>query len=153
MGLPGIIKVIPVQNGVAVIAESYWQAKKAADTLMITWTEPGEGAMSSDDIEAQARQLLQQDNAILVHENQEGLSRFENAIPSVDATYEVPYLAHTCMEPMNCTVLVAGDRAEVWAGSQSPTMVAWGVAKGADIDSNDVVVHMTYMGGGFGRPH
>ena len=149
--LPGIIKVIPVQEGLAIIAESYWQAKKAADALKITWSEPGDGAISSNDIEAQARQLLQQGEAILVHESQEGLSKLEKAVPSVDATYEVPYLAHTCMEPMNCTVLVEGGKAEVWAGSQSPTMVAWGVAKGADIDSDDVVVHMTYMGGGFGR--
>jgi isoquinoline 1-oxidoreductase beta subunit len=69
----------------------------------------------------------------------------------LESSYEVPYLAHACMEPLNCTVLVDGDHAEAWTGNQSSTFIINGVSEGAGISKEKIICHTTYLGGGFGR--
>ena len=148
---PGVIKVVEVDNGILVVAQTYWQAKTAVDALNVEWDDSGNGDVSTDALLQDALSQLETGDAVPWTEDQDALNRLESSDDVFEATYELPYLAHTCMEPMNCTVLVEGNRAKVWAGTQSPTMIVWGVAKGADVDSDAVDLHMTYMGGGFGR--
>jgi len=149
---PGVVSVVEVDNGLVVVAETYWQAKMAVDALEVVWDDGGQGNLSTDDILQDALSQLETGDAVAIIEDQKALKALEDSTGDlVEAIYTLPYLAHTCMEPMNCTVLVNGDRAEVWAGTQSPTMIAWGVAKGAKVESDAVDLHMTYMGGGFGR--
>ncbi|MBI1943486.1 MAG: xanthine dehydrogenase family protein molybdopterin-binding subunit, partial [Betaproteobacteria bacterium] len=78
-------------------------------------------------------------------------SVFRTSGKRVDATYEVPYLAHATMEPINATALVKDGRCEIWVGNQAPTLVRWFAAKGAGLPSESVTVHTPYLGGGFGR--
>lgn len=150
--MPGVIDVIEIQNGVAVVADSYWHARKAADALDIDFAEP-EGARVNSSMISQdyIRVLEQPDEVFTVRDDGDAAAALAGAARSVEAIYQVPFLAHACMEPLNCTVRVDGDRAEVWVGSQSPTMAALGVARGAGIEPENVTCHITYMGGGFGR--
>ncbi len=150
--MPGVVDIVEVENGVAVVAESYWQARTAADALDIEFDEgENKGLNTTDIFNKFIRALDQPDQVFVVHNEGNVDQAFAGAAQSVEAIYEAPYLAHTCMEPMNCTVRVDGDQAEIWVGSQSPTMTAWGVAKGAGVESENVTCHTTYMGGGFGR--
>jgi len=149
---PGVVQVVEVDKGLVVVAETYWQAKTAVDALEAAWDDGGNGDVSTDDILQDALSQLETGEAVAIVGDRGALEILDaSADDGVDAVYTLPYLAHTCMEPMNCTVLVNGERAEVWAGTQSPTMIAWGVARGAGVESDAVDLHMTYMGGGFGR--
>jgi isoquinoline 1-oxidoreductase beta subunit len=150
--MPGVVDVVEVENGVAVVAESYWQARTAADALDIEFDEGEDKDLNTADIFKDYVRAIDSPGEVFVVRNDGDVNQaLAGAAQTVEAVYEVPFLAHTCMEPMNCTVRVDGDRAEIWVGSQSPTMASWGVAKGAGVASENVICHTTYMGGGFGR--
>ncbi len=149
--MPGVEKVVEVPGGVAVVATSYWRAKKAVDALPVSYDDCGNGGLNSQAVMADFRSAL---------ENEEGFNRqleegFDAAIAgaskTVEASYEVPYLAHACMEPMNCTMQIKDGRAEVWIGHQAPVLVHWAVAEVTGIKSENIDVHVMYLGGGFGR--
>lgn len=150
--MPGVVSVVEVDNGIAVVAESYWQARKAVDALDIDFVAADGAALNTNEISKDYRRALEQPTEVFtVRDDGDVPTALAGAAHTVDAVYEVPFLAHACMEPLNCTVRIDGDRGEVWVGTQSPTTAAWGVAKGAGIDSDNVICHTTYMGGGFGR--
>jgi isoquinoline 1-oxidoreductase beta subunit len=144
--MPGVVGVIQIEEGVAVIASSTWHARKAADTLQLEEETP-------EHQEALPLLMASMDKEpAKVWENEgqieDVLSKSEKVIES---SYQVPYLAHACMEPLNCTVLIDGDSAEAWTGNQSTTFVINGVSEGAGISKDKIVCHTTYLGGGFGR--
>lgn len=153
--MPGVVDVVRLDDAVAVVADGYWLAKKALAAVKVDWTEPEQQGVSQEQIFTQ----FDQDMAKAVAEGAEQIDLsqgdvtvgFAEAASVVEATYRVPYLAHACMEPMNATVAIDGDRAEVWIGSQNPLGTRYSVAAALDIDAAGVTVHNQFMGGGFGR--
>jgi isoquinoline 1-oxidoreductase beta subunit len=148
----GVKKVVSVPGaGVAVVADNFWRAKEAAKALKIVVDAKGNDAMSMTTIYAQHDADLAKGDGSEDVEIGDARGALKGAARRVEATYRVPYLAHACMEPMNCTVWIHGDKAEVWVGSQSPLTVRGRVADIAGLDFENVTVHPLLLGGGFGR--
>lgn len=137
---------------VAVVADSYWSAKKGLDALQISWSDIPAAAASSDEIFAQFDRDItartERANDIVQGNVDVELSR---AAQVLEADYHVPYLAHSCMEPMNATAHVSDDRAEIWVGCQNPLGFRRQVAAALNLDEENVTLHNHSMGGGFGR--
>jgi isoquinoline 1-oxidoreductase/isoquinoline 1-oxidoreductase beta subunit len=146
---PGIIDIFPFRWGVAIVAEKYWQALAASRDVQVTW---GKGDVAGLDTAAmqQAMRSYDESGTSMVDEGNAGKA-ISRAPTKIGGVYEAPYLAHATMEPQNCTVHVQGKRAEVWAPTQSPTIAQAMVADAVGIDMEDVTVHVTLSGGGFGR--
>jgi isoquinoline 1-oxidoreductase subunit beta len=142
--MPGVVKIIRKENYVAVVGKSYWFAKAAAEALKITWT--GGAKLSSTDV---TKALETGFAAGKGHD-----FRKEGTAPkgTVEARYEVPYLAHACMEPMNATALMKEDGSlEVWAPIQSPVAMKFAAQAALGSAPEKATYHTTYLGGGFGR--
>jgi isoquinoline 1-oxidoreductase beta subunit len=147
--VPGVRQVAEVPSGVAVIAESTWAAFRGREALAAAF-EPGpNGALDS----AALSRLLAE--APLEPEPVRREGDLEQALAGaarrVEATYALPLLAHATMEPMNCTADVRADRAEVWAPTQAPTRARTAVAQALGLPEEQVTLHVTFLGGGFGR--
>ncbi|WP_437312812.1 molybdopterin cofactor-binding domain-containing protein [Sorangium sp. So ce385] len=148
--VPGVEKVVPTANGVAVVAAHFWAAKLGRDALRAEWTKPeGGGADSAkllDEFRAQARKP-----GPVAHQ----VGKVEEALAAaksrIEAEYDVPYLAHAPMEPLNCTVKIEGDRCEIWTGTQFQTGDQMAAAKILGTAPEKVQIHTTFLGGGFGR--
>ena len=148
---PGVAAVVELPGAVAVVADSTWRAETALAALPVVFDGGGNGAVNSETIEARLRAALEEEGRAYRDEGEAGDILENFGRPVVAADYAVPYLAHACMEPMNCTALVTGGKCEVWAPSQAPTLVKWIASSVADVDGDDVTVHTPYLGGGFGR--
>lgn len=151
IAMPGVIKTVNIGSGVAVIAESYWEARQAVDKLNIQWQLPELAKYSSDSINAKLKELLDNDSGDKAHKHGKGRKALNNAEQVFSAEYSAPYLAHATMEPMNCTVKLEQDRCEVWVGSQAPDAARATVASIVELDRDQVTLHSTFLGGGFGR--
>ncbi|MEM8729721.1 MAG: molybdopterin cofactor-binding domain-containing protein [Pseudomonadota bacterium] len=165
--LPGVIDVIrlpsssndgvigsyePTGESVAVVADSYWTARRGLDALEITWDDKGLGGVSDETIYAQhAETLTAAEGREADRETGDLDATFDTAAQVIEAEYRVPYLAHTCMEPMNATAHVADGKAEIWVGCQNPLGFRRFVAEVLDLDEENVTLHNHFMGGGFGR--
>lgn len=153
--MKGVIKVVDLGDAIGVIADSYWQAKKAIANINVTYTQSGFERVDSASIKQQF--LAEMDRAIANGEEEldfavgnakKVLNASENII---SAQYSVPYLAHITMEPMNCTAWVKDDGVEVWTGTQNPLGIRAAVADALSIDDEIVSVNNVFLGGGFGR--
>jgi isoquinoline 1-oxidoreductase beta subunit len=148
--IPALGRDMFTAGGVAVVADSTWAAMQGRDALQIQWDNGAAAAESTSTLHtalhagaAKAGKRVRNDgdvDAVL-----------SNGAKRVEATYEFPFLAHATMEPMNITVHARSGEAEVWAPTQSPDWVQRTVAKILDLKPEKVVVHTTFMGGGFGR--
>lgn len=153
--MPGIRKVVDLDDAVAVIADSYWQASQALDKLDVEFSDGGNGhweqglifSRFADDLDAAAAAGDEKKDMT----SGDALSALAGAAQVIEAEYRVPYLAHSPLEPMNCTAWMRDGRCELWTGSQNPLGFAREVSKALDIDQDDVVVHNQFLGGGFGR--
>ncbi len=144
----GVRDVISISTGVAVLADHYWAAHSARDDVDIEW-EPGPFAgVGMDDIRDGYSRAL--DTSGLVAEAKGNVESVMEG-KSITREFEQPYLAHACMEPMNLTVSIGDGVAEVWGPTQAQSIVQRTVAKIAGIDPENVTVHTTFLGGGFGR--
>ncbi|WP_416898465.1 MAG: molybdopterin cofactor-binding domain-containing protein [Minwuia sp.] len=148
--MPGVHKATAVPGGIAVIADSYWRAKKAVDSLAIDWEMAEAWQGSSDDIFRQFEAALGEDGFVY-QDDGDAVERLETASDVFEATYRAPFLAHATMEPMSCTALMQNETLQVWAPTQAPGVMRWIAAGEADLDEANVTVHVTYLGGGFGR--
>jgi len=148
--MPGVYKIVGIANGVAVIADSYWRAKKAMDAVSIDFDE-GTQALSSQDIKRQLTADLDSQDGHAFDERGDVESALEGAAIRLEAQYEVPYLAHACMEPINCTARIADGVCDVWAPNQAPSVLRSVAAEVAGVPKEKVRVHTTLLGGGFGR--
>lgn len=146
---PGVIDVFPIRMGVAIVADKYWQAKAAAKDVQVTWSAGDVPKLDTAAMQTAMRNYRGEGTGVVDDGNAgKALSRAQTR---VSAVYEAPYVAHATMEPQNATVWVKGDSAEVWAPTQSPTVVQAFVSDAVDIDFESVMVHTTLSGGGFGR--
>lgn len=145
---PGVHDVVAISTGVAIVADHYWAAHSARDDVDIEW-EPGPFVgMGMDDFREGYRQAL--DTSGIVAETAGDVAAVANG-RSITREFEQPYLAHACMEPMNFTVSVGNGFAEVWGPTQAQSLVQGTVGELAGIDPKNVIVHTTFLGGGFGR--
>jgi isoquinoline 1-oxidoreductase beta subunit len=142
---------IPVDRGgegVAVIADGYWAAKQGRDTLKLEWDASGVEKVDTARQLAQYRELATKPGARKFDADVSGLA---GAAHTIDAEFVFPYLAHAPMEPLNCTVSLAGDKAELWLGSQMPGLDGLAASKALGVPSQNVKVNVQMAGGGFGR--
>src|SRR3989454_93360 len=148
--VPGVRHVVEISSGVAVVADGYWPAKKGRDALEITWDEGPNAGVSSASISQLFAQRAEQPGAVARHDGAPDAA-LPAAPTKLDAVYELPFLAHATMEPMNCTAHVRADGVDIWAPTQFQTG-AQGLGAGiGGVPPEKVKVHTTYLGGGFGR--
>ncbi len=150
----GVSNVLNLGEFAAVVADSYWHAQQAANTLSATYTQT-----ATDNLD-QAGMFKNFEVALndAGEDGGDGLvdvgdvrGAFEASATKVEAEYQVPFLAHAAMEPINCTVWFHDGQAEVWIGTQTPLRCRTAAAEVFDISTNDVTVNLLHMGGGFGR--
>ena len=150
--MPGVKKIVTVDNGVAVVAEGYWQARQAAANLVIDWHSPEKlSSFSSDSGKQWFVDALDGDDFDSAFEQGDGLDGLEAADQVVSGEYWAPYLAHSTMEPMNCTVKIDSGHCHIWAGCQAPDVAVGLAARICDLATDQVTLHSTFLGGGFGR--
>jgi isoquinoline 1-oxidoreductase beta subunit len=145
----GVRKVVVLDDMVAVVGDHMWAAKQGLDALKVEWDEGANAHLSTDDIWRELRAASEKDGAIArsVGDIAKGLATGER----VEAAYELPFLAHAPMEPVNATVHFKGDSCEVWTGTQVMTRCQSEAAKAAGLPIEKVAVYNHLLGGGFGR--
>jgi isoquinoline 1-oxidoreductase beta subunit len=148
--MAGVRKIARVPSGVAVIADTFWQAKVARDALRLEWDE---GAMHGFSTTKMMQDFRERAKSPGVSVRKEGDARaaLANAAKKIEAVYEAPYLSHLMMEPLNCVVDLRQDSCEVWTGSQFQTIDRANAAKVVGLPTEKVQLHTTFLGGGFGR--
>jgi isoquinoline 1-oxidoreductase beta subunit len=147
--IPGVHKIVVLDDMVAVVGDHMWAAKKGLDALVIDWDEGPNAGLSSNDVWRDLRAASQKDGAVAKSEGDiaKGLATGER----FEAAYELPFLAHATMEPINATVHVTADACEIWTGTQVVTRVQSEAAKAAGLPVEKVIVNNHLLGGGFGR--
>ncbi|WP_375411303.1 molybdopterin cofactor-binding domain-containing protein [uncultured Bradyrhizobium sp.] len=151
-GMPGFKKVVRVQDtAVAVVADTWWHARTALDALPVVWDEGPNASQSSAAIAEMLRDGLEASATNGDRRNGDALKAIGEAATRVDAVYSTPFLAHACMEVMNCTVKLSGDKADAWVPTQNleASLAALSEASGIPLDKCEV--HRHDLGGGFGR--
>lgn len=152
LAIPGVMRVEQISRGVAVVAESTWAAFRGKQALRVEWDEGDTARWSSEAIRrAFAAAAARPGGGQSVRATGDVDAGLRGAARTVDAVYEAPYLAHACMEPMNCTAHVTGGKAEIWAPTQNPQGIQREAARVLGIPAEAATVHVTYLGGGFGR--
>ncbi len=148
--IPGVRHVVQISSGVAVVGDGYWPAKQGRDALKVSWDEGPVAQVSSASISSLFAQRATQDGAVARHDG-DAVAALAGAAQRVEAVYEMPFLAHATMEPMNCTAHVRADGVDIWAPTQFQTGVQMIGGQIGGIAPEKVAVHTTYLGGGFGR--
>lgn len=153
--MPGVRRVVDLGDAVAVVADGYWQAKKALDKLPVEFAESGNESVEQSDIFRQFAADMDAATANGDEITDMAIGDTETAIAAADsiveAEYRVPYLSHAPMEPMNCTAWLHDGVCELWTGTQNPLGFAAEVADALDMDLANVQLHNGFLGGGFGR--
>ncbi len=147
----GVRKVVELEDGYAVVADNYWRAKQALEMVQAEFTTTENDNVSSELLAQRFDQALAEDNSSEDFESGDTEAALAQAQDVLEAGYRVPYLAHAAMEPMNCTVHIQGDRAELWTSTQDALGIKSRVASVAGLDADNVTFHHCYLGGGFGR--
>jgi isoquinoline 1-oxidoreductase beta subunit len=151
-GMPGVKKVVRVKDtAVAVVADTWWHAKKALDALPIVWDEGANGAQSSATIAEKLKDGLNATATNGDRQNGDALKAIAEAATRIEAIYSTPFLAHATMEVMNCTVKLSADKADAWVPTQNleASLAALSEASGIPLDKCEI--HRHDLGGGFGR--
>jgi len=150
-GAPGVIKMVKLDNAVAVVAEgSFWRAKQALARLQPEWDTGAAGSVDSDKLSQEYRAALSE--PMLTARNDGNVDQaLSGATKTFEAIYETPYLSHSPMEPMNATVNLQPDRLDIWVGTQDAGEATEAAAKASGLKEEQVYVHNGFIGGGFGR--
>ncbi len=150
--MAGVQKVVAIGNGVAVIADNTWRAFKAADAVTIDWA-PSDYPQSTEGLFAVMGKRAGYGEGFAFRKDGDVAEVFQVARPEdvIEAEYRAPFLAHACMEPMNSTAQWNDGKFDIWTPTQVPTLVQTIAAREFGIRSEDANVHVTYLGGGFGR--
>jgi isoquinoline 1-oxidoreductase beta subunit len=148
--MPGVMKVVRVPTGIAVVADKTWTAMRARDALVIKWIEKPAVQLNSDAYRALLDSAVDHGKTSR-REGPNVESALENAVTRFDATYRTPFQGHAAMEPLNCVADVRDGQCEIWVGTQAPNQAQEHVAKLLGIPLERVVINVTLLGGGFGR--
>ena len=151
-GMPGVKKVVKVgDNSVAVVADSWWRAKKALEALPIVWDEGENAKVTSASIAAFLKAGLDAEEAFVGNKTGDAKGSIAGAAKVIEATYSYPYQSHAPMEPMNATALYTADKCTVWCPTQNGEAALAAVAEASGLQVAQCDVIKTYLGGGFGR--
>jgi isoquinoline 1-oxidoreductase subunit beta len=148
--VPGVKNVVQISNGVAVVADNTWSAMEGRRALDVLWDE-GPNANASTASIGKLLSDLGEKPGVVARREGDVESALANAAKKIEVVYEVPFLAHATMEPMNCAADVRADRCDVWAPTQAQTNSQNMAAKVSGLDPKSVFIHTTFLGGGFGR--
>ncbi len=147
----GVEAVFAIHSGVAVVARTYWEARKAAALLEVSWQDGPLATLDSADIRQQQADALETQEGHIALERGDGAGRLDNADAVIRARYSAPYTHHSPMEPQNATALVSGDDCELWAPTQGPDLAQAVAAHYTGIARDRIKVNALTLGGGFGR--
>ncbi|HEY2464973.1 MAG TPA: xanthine dehydrogenase family protein molybdopterin-binding subunit, partial [Steroidobacteraceae bacterium] len=150
MQVPGVVKVVQVPRGVAVVAKSFWAAKQGRDALKADWDLSNAEKRSSSAMMDEYRRLADQP-ALPARKEGDAKKALGEATRKISAGYEFPYLAHAPMEPLAAVVKLDGKTCEIWTGDQFQTIDQMNAAQAAGLDPSHVSIHTLYAGGSFGR--
>ena len=151
----GVKEVVQIDSGVAVASDNFWSAQKGRDALEIDWDKGPLATLSTSGMREQYMNLAKTPGSVARKEGNSE-SALSKATKQLKGDYEVPYLAHACMEPLNCLVDLRAESCEIWTGTQSQTMDRNTAASVVGLKPEQVKIHTTFLGGGFGRranPH
>jgi isoquinoline 1-oxidoreductase subunit beta len=152
--IPGVVQVVafetPVASGVAVLAKGFWSARQGRDALKVEWDDSAAAKQGSAEILADYHKLAAGTGKVARNDG-DAARALDSAAKRVDATYEVPYLAHAPMEPLNCVARIDANGCEIWNGEQFQTVDQGNVARLLGIKPEQVKLNMLYAGGSFGR--
>jgi isoquinoline 1-oxidoreductase subunit beta len=152
MSMPGVKKVLKVDDRtVAVVADTYWQAKSALDALPIVWDEGQHAKVTSADIAAMLKEGLTAEQAYEGNRQGDAKAAIAGAAKKVEATYSYPFQNHACMEPMNATALWTPEKCEVWCPTQNGEAAFGAAVQASGHPAAKVEVYKVHLGGGFGR--
>lgn len=147
----GVRAVVTVPSGVAVVADGFWNATQGRAALKIEWDEGELAGLNSAAIREQYKTAAESDQGVVARAEGHAASALAQAAKTLEAVYEVPYLAHACMEPMNCTAHVRADGCDIWGPTQSQGIARQVVAGITQLPPESIQIHTTFLGGGFGR--
>jgi isoquinoline 1-oxidoreductase beta subunit len=147
--VPGVQHVVQISSGVAVVADNYWSASRGAQALEITWDEGPLAKLTSAEILTRYKELAQKPGKVA--RNDGNADAAIAGSKSFERTFEAPFLAHATMEPMNCTADYRADGCDVYVPTQGQTPSHAAAVAASGLPADKVKIHVTYMGGGFGR--
>jgi isoquinoline 1-oxidoreductase beta subunit len=148
--LPGVRDVVVIDGGIAVVADTFWQAKQGMEALKVEWTKNGSENLDSEKIRNRWAELGKKKGKTIYKTG--NVDRvFKKSKTAIRAIYELPYQAHATPSPMNCTAYVHADRCDIWAPTQNQDAVQETAAKITGLDYDAINVFTTFVGGGFGR--
>jgi isoquinoline 1-oxidoreductase subunit beta len=150
LAIAGVRQVVDVGEAVAVVADHMWAAKKGLRAAAIRWEDGPNASVDMTTIVDQLEQAAKQPGAVATNEG-DTQAAFGRAAQRVDAVYQMPFLAHGAMEPMNCTVHYTNDACEIWVGTQAPTRTQNMVAELTGLAKSAITIHNHFLGGAFGR--
>lgn len=150
LAVPGVQRVVRMDHGVGVLADTYWSALQGKRALKISWDEGEHAQLASDAISTRFREMAARPGAVARNDGNvdQAMAR---AARTVQAVYELPFLAHATMEPMNATAHVRPDGCDVWAPTQNQGGCRRLAASITGLEAEKIAVHTTFLGGGFGR--
>jgi len=148
--VPGVKAAVQIPSGVAVIAENFWAARVGREKLKLNWDDGPNAKLTTSQMLQEFSAQSEKPGAI-ARKLGDPAAALASATKKISATYDVPYLAHACMEPMNCVVDLRSDRCEIWTGTQFQTVDRARAAQVAGLPPEKVQIHTTFLGGGFGR--
>ncbi len=148
--IKGVRQIVKLDDAVAVVADHMWAAKQGLAALDIKWVEGANATFSTASLLKDIAEASKATGAI-AKKTGEATALIAKSNNKLDAVYELPFLAHATMEPMNCTVYLQADSCDVWLGTQVPTFVLGAVAKLTGLPNEKIHVHNQLLGGGFGR--
>jgi isoquinoline 1-oxidoreductase beta subunit len=148
--MPGVRNVVQVPSGVAVVADHFWAAKQGRDALSVEWDLGPNAALDTAALRAEFQRLADTPGLAAAKAG-DPAEAMKKAARQLQADYSVPYLAHAPMEPLNATAKIGPDRCEIWAGTQFQTLDQMVAAQITGLKPEQVQVHTTFLGGGFGR--
>ena len=146
----GVVDVVAIPQGVAVLADDFWSAKKGRDALAVDWDESQAFRLGSEEIMAEYRRLVATPGATAKKEG-DVAAALGSAAKTLEAVYEFPYLAHATMEPMNCAVRLSAEACELWYGVQFQSIDQPAIASLLGMKPEQIKLNMLYAGGSFGR--
>lgn len=149
LAVPGVRQVVEIPTGIVVAAEGFWAAKLGREALTVEWDAGEFGEASDASIRELCRELA--DDGAVVADRGDVETALSGAKTRIDAEYDVPFLAHATMEPMNCVAHVRDDGCDIWTGTQAPTSAQDMAAEITGLPVEQVRVHTLMLGGGFGR--
>jgi isoquinoline 1-oxidoreductase subunit beta len=144
--IPGVRNVVQISTGIAVVADNYWAASKGAQAVEVKWDEGALATLNSADIMKRYVALAQQPGKVARNDG-----NADAVTGAFERQYEAPFLAHACMEPMNCTADVKAGSCDVYVPTQGQTASHQAAIAASGLPPNQVRIHTTYLGGGFGR--